>query len=146
VTPKAVDWRSVRAKLRRMDELIDQLAEIGPVDTARLAAEPVTALAIERIITLLVDLAFACNSHVVAATLERTPDSYGESFDLAAEAGMIDGELAKSLRPSAGMRNVLVHAYLDVDHERVASAVPMAVEQYREYVRQVADFLQHRAD
>lgn len=30
---------------------------------ARLAAEPVTALAVERILTLLVDLAFACSSH-----------------------------------------------------------------------------------
>jgi uncharacterized protein YutE (UPF0331/DUF86 family) len=146
LTPRKVDWRSTRAKLRRIDELIDQLVGLGPVDTARLATEPVTALAVERIITLLVDLAFACNSHIVAAMLGRTPDTYAESFDLAAEAGMIDEKLARSLQPSAGMRNVLVHNYLDVDQARVANAIPLAVEQYREYVRQVAEFLQQRAD
>jgi uncharacterized protein YutE (UPF0331/DUF86 family) len=146
VTPRAIDWRSVRAKLRRIDELIDQLDGLGAVDAARLAAEPVTALAVERILTLLVDLAFASNSHVAVTILGRTPDTYAESFTLAAEAGMIDEELAKALRPSAGMRNVLVHNYLDVDQERVAGAIPLAVEQYREYVRQVAGFLQQHAD
>lgn len=146
MTPRALDWRSVRAKLRRLDQLIDQLADIGPVDAARLAAEPVTALAVERILTLLVDLAFACNSHVAVAVLGRTPDTYAESFALAAEAGMIDKDLAKNLRPSAGMRNVLVHNYLDADQELVASAVPQAVEQYGEYVRQVASFLQRHAN
>lgn len=144
VTPRAVDWRSLRAKLRRMRELLDQLVVLGPVDPERLAAEPLTALAVERILTLLVDLAFASNSHVAVGLLGRAPDTYAESFALAAEAGMIDGELAAVLRPSVGMRNVLVHNYLDADQARVALAVPLAVEQYGDYVRQVATFLQGR--
>lgn len=146
MTPREIDWRTLRSKLRRCRELLDQLAELGPVDTARLAAEPVTALAIERILTLLVDLAFASNSHVAAARLGRAPDSYAESFTLAARTGMIDGELAAALRPSAGLRNVLVHNYLDVDPARVAAAVPLALEQYGAYVRQVAAFLQASTD
>jgi uncharacterized protein YutE (UPF0331/DUF86 family) len=146
MTPREIDWRTLRAKLRRARDLLDQLAELGPIDTARLAAEPVTALAVERILTLLVDLAFASNSHVVVARLGRAPDSYAESFALASQAGMIDGELAAALHPSVGLRNVLVHNYLDVDPERVAAAVPLALEQYGAYVRQVATFLDTNAD
>lgn len=145
MTPQVVDWRSVRAKLRRIRELLDQLVELGPVDAARLAAEPVTALAIERILTLLVDLAFASNSHVAVGLLSRAPDTYAESFTLAATAGMIDGDLAAALRPSAGMRDVLVHNYLTVDPERVAGAVSISVTQFSEYVRQVAAFLEDHA-
>jgi uncharacterized protein YutE (UPF0331/DUF86 family) len=146
VTPREIDWRTVRAKLRRMRELLDQLNELGPLDTGRLDAEPVTSLAVERILILLVDLAFAANSHVVVARLGRAPDSYAESFALASQAGMIDGTLATALRPSVGLRNVLVHNYLDVDRERLAAAVPLALEQYAAYVRQVAAFLQTHAD
>lgn len=145
MTPRTIDWRMVRARLRRIRELLDQLADFGMVDTARFAAEPVTALAIERILTLLVDLAFASNSHVAVGVLGRAPDTYAESFVLAAEAGMIDVELARALKPSVGMRNVLVHNYLDVDQTRVAHAVPLAIEQFGEYVRQVATFLQGHA-
>lgn len=146
MTPREIDWRTVRAKLRRIRELLDQLDGLGPVDVTRLNAEPVTALAVERILTLLVDLAFAGNSHVAVARLGRAPDSYAESFALAAQAGMIDHALAATLRPSVGLRNVLVHNYLDFDREVVVAAVPLALEQYAAYVRQVAAFLQTHAD
>lgn len=80
-----------------------------------------------------------------AALLARAPDDYTESFDRAADAGLIDRELAKALRPSVGLRNVLVHAYLDVDRDIVAAAVPLAIEQYGAYVRQAATFARDRA-
>ncbi len=144
MTPRTIDWRSVRAKLRRIRELLDQLQAFGPVDARRMTAETVTELATERVLTLLVDLAFACNSHVATAILGRAPDSYAQSFALAAESGMITSELAAALRPSVGMRNVLVHDYIETDRGMVAAAVPLALEQYGEYVRQVARFAADR--
>jgi uncharacterized protein YutE (UPF0331/DUF86 family) len=39
------------------------------------------------------------------------------------------------------LRNVLVHNYIDIDPERVAEAVPFALEQYARYVQQVASFV-----
>jgi uncharacterized protein YutE (UPF0331/DUF86 family) len=41
---------------------------------------------------------------------------------------------------------VLVHAYLDVDHERVAEAIRLAPGQFAEYVRQAARWLAERSD
>lgn len=146
MTPRELDWRTIRAKLRRSRELLDQLEDLGPIDRERLVGDPVTALAVERILTLLVDLAFASNSHVAVVRLGRAPDSYAESFVLAARVGMIDEALAADLRPSVGMRNVLVHSYLDVDPQQVSAAVPLALVQYGEYVRQVAAFVQEHSD
>lgn len=146
MTPRAVDWRSLRAKLRRMSELLDQLSELGPVDEGRMDREPVLALAVERVLTLLVDLAFAINSHVVVSLLGRAPDTYAESFVLAAQSGLIDVTLAAQLRRSVGMRNVLVHSYLEVDRSLVVVAVPLAISGYGSYVRQVAGYLDEHQD
>ncbi len=55
---------------------------------------------------------------------------------------MIDTDVAAALRPSAGLRNVLVHNYLEVDPEIVVAAVPLALEQYGVYVAQAARFLE----
>jgi uncharacterized protein YutE (UPF0331/DUF86 family) len=143
--PRALDGRSIRARLRRIRELLTWLAELGPIDPPRLFDEPATALAVERILTLLVDLALACNSAVASAVLGREPQTYEESFDLAARAGMITPELAAQLRPSAGMRNMLVHHCLDVDQAQVAMAVPRAPELYGAYAAQVAAFVADRA-
>ena len=53
---------------------------------------------------------------------------------------------AHVLAPSAGLRNILVHAYLDLDVDRLVVAVPLATDQYGEYVRQVARWVAHRAE
>lgn len=146
MTLPTLDWRSLGAKLRRCRELLEQLQAVGEVDERRLVAEPLIALALERILTQLVELAFATNSHVAVAVLGRAPDSYSESFALAAQAGMIDPELTEQLRPSVGLRNVLVHDYLAVDQSIVAASAALADQLYGEYVRQVAGFLSHAAD
>lgn len=138
MTPRRLDWQSVRPKLRQIDRYVDVLDSFGQVDSDVLDRDIRTALAVERALTLLVELAFSVNGHVAAARLGRTPDTYAESFALAAEAGMIDTELATRLRPSAGLRNVLVHAYLDVDREIVVASVPLAITDYAEYTREAA--------
>ncbi|GAA4836882.1 hypothetical protein GCM10023201_27270 [Actinomycetospora corticicola] len=138
MTPRRLDWQAVRPKLRQIERFVAVLESYGPITAEELDADIRTALAIERALTLLVELAFAVNGHVAAARLGRSPDSYAESFALAAEVGVIDGDLAARLRPSAGMRNVLVHAYLEVDHDIVAGSIPGVIVDFTDYSRQVA--------
>lgn len=146
MTPRRLDWRSIRPKLRKIEELLDQLAELGEFDETRLNEDRLPTLAAERILTLVVDLAISINSHVSVARLGRAPDDYAESFVLAARAGVITDALAQTLAPSAGTRNVLIHAYIEVDYAKVAVAIPLALEHYREYVRQTARWLREVAE
>ena len=142
VAPLDLDGRVLRARLRRIRELLAAVPALGRIDPPRLVDEPVTALAAERLLTVLVELAFACNRDVAIDVLGRAPASYPESFDLAAQAGLINAELAARLRPSAALRDVLV---LDTDPGRVALEVPQAPALYGEYVRQVTAFVAARA-
>jgi uncharacterized protein YutE (UPF0331/DUF86 family) len=57
------------------------------------------------------------------------------------EIGVLDPDLAHALAPATGLRNVLVHAYLDLDLDRFVAAVPITRTQFAAYVRQVADWL-----
>lgn len=144
MSPGAVDVPRVHATLARLRELLADLDELVGSPTAKeLAQDRGRRHITERVLTQLVELAVGVNSHVVAARLGRAPGDYTESFELAADAGLISRELAAELRASAGMRNVLVHEYLDVDLQRIAEAVPRARDAYARYVAQVATFLTH---
>lgn len=146
MTPRRLDWQSVRPKLRQIERFIAVLESYGELTADDLDGDIRTALAVERALTLLVELAFAVNCHVAAARLGRSPDTYADSFALAAESGMIDDALAARLRPSAGMRNVLVHAYLDVDHEIIAAAIPAATAAFGDYATRTARWFIETAD
>jgi uncharacterized protein YutE (UPF0331/DUF86 family) len=140
--PLDLDGRVLRARLRRIQQLLTTVPALGRIDPPRLVDEPVTALAAERLLTVLVELAFACNRDVAISALGRTPASYPESFDLAAEAGLISVGLAAQLQPSAQLHEVLV---LDADPGQVALAVPRAPALYGEYVAQAGAFVAERA-
>ena len=127
-----------------MRRLLDELDRLGPVDARRFAREYATQLIVERVVSQLVDLAAGINAHVLAAETGAVPPDVRRSFGAAATAGLISDELAATLAPSAGLRNVLVHAYLDLDVARLVAAVPLATEQYGEYVRQVARWVADR--
>ena len=144
MTPRRLDVATLGRKLRAMRRLLDELHRLGAIDADRFAREFTTQLIVERIVSQLVDLAAGINTHVVTVEVGESPADVRRSFDAVADLGVIDRDLAERLAPSAGLRNVLVHAYVDLDLARLVAAVPLAAEQYAEYVRQVARWVADR--
>ncbi len=66
------------------------------------------------------------------------------SFELAGELGLLPESLVVALRPSVGLRSVLVVAYADVDEQVVTNAVPLALRDYGAYVVAVTAWLGQR--
>jgi uncharacterized protein YutE (UPF0331/DUF86 family) len=138
-----LDRDTLVVRLGVMNDLLGDLESIGGVDASRLRSDRMARHAVERILTQLVESAVAINSHV-AAVSGSVPGTYRESFFAAAGAGFISADLAERLAPSAGLRNVLTHEYVEVDLDLVASAVETAIVGYRAYVQAVAQVLQGR--
>lgn len=138
---RALDEGVVRNKLDAISRAITTLESVSPLDAHRLRSDAITAAAVERLTCRVVELAVDINTHISAAVLERAPESYRASFDLLREEGVLTAELAEKIKPSVGMRNAIVHEYITIDYGIVAAAVPIALETYAEYRRQVARFV-----
>lgn len=136
MSPRDLDAQVCVRRLLVMDELLRVLATI---DVG--ADDDLAQLALERILTQLVDLAGDINGHVAAVLLGTAPGSARESFVLAGEAGVISPAAVDALLPSVGLRSVLTHEYVEVDRERVRRAAPLALEAYSAYVAAVRDWL-----
>jgi uncharacterized protein YutE (UPF0331/DUF86 family) len=146
VTPRALDSDIVGRRLRLLRDALDDLAELRGVTAERLTTEPLTRAAAERLIQVAVDLAIDINGHVAVATAGRAPTTGRESFELAAQAGALDASLADRLAPSAGLRNLLVHRYVDIRVDLVAAAVDEVLDGFDDYVADIARFVSRAAD
>lgn len=146
MTPTRLNPATVTARLRLIDEAVSDLVALGEITPERLRRERLTRRVVERCLQVCVDAAAAVNAHVAAAVIGSAPRDLTESFDLAATAGLVPIDLATRLRPSAGMRNAIVHTYVDLDFDLVAAAVPLAIEGYRDYVAAVVAFLRTRSE
>jgi uncharacterized protein YutE (UPF0331/DUF86 family) len=144
MNPRDLRVTVLQERLGTMGLLLADLDSLGQVTASRLESDRFVRHVVEHVLAQLVQLAVAVNSHVAAAVLQRAVTDYRSSFDAAAEAGIITTDLAASLKPSVGLRNVVVHEYLDVDVNVVAAAVPVARRDFGQYVRSVAEWLASR--
>ncbi len=144
MAPRDLHPEVVQRRLVSMRELLDDLDALGPVTLAQLSEDRFRRHVVHQLLTQLVQHAIAVNSHVVAALGSRSVPDGRASFELAGELGLLPEPLVVVLRPSVGLRNVLVHAYTDVDEQVVVDAVPLALRDYAAYVHTVASWLERR--
>ncbi len=132
----------IRRKLSRLNMYLDKLKPIAEHTFEEYLSDFYLKASSERLIQLIVDCASDINNHVVVETEHRPPEDYASSFIRASEAGMLTAELANRLKGSGGMRNILVHEYMDIDDEKVYKAMLIALSDFKEYIRQVDHFLE----
>ncbi len=84
---------------------------------------------VERLLELLVQVAVDIVAHDLA---ERgvVSESYRRTFLDGAAHGLLPTDLADSLADAAGLRNILVHVYEDIDYEIVAASVDRALREF----------------
>lgn len=98
--------------------------------------------AVQAVAQACIDLA----NHLIASEGWRVPQDYGDTFTVLAERGVITEDLAGRLRALAGLRNLLVHLYDEVDDDRVAREARAGLDDVSALSQAVAGLLQERVE
>ena len=75
--------------------------------------------AVERYLYLVTQSTIDLAESIIAYRKLRKPTTMAESFHILHEAGVISGELMQRLVQMTGFRNVIAHAYEDLDYDIV---------------------------
>lgn len=118
-----VDPESVDARLERLAELLDELDRIRRAGREAYGERFERRLATQHAIQLAIQICVDIGAHLIAELGVRMPDDYKGIFEALREPIGLDPKLAEGLSAAAGMRNVLVHDYLEVDDDRVWEAL-----------------------
>ncbi len=114
-----VDAEVVGRRLREIGRRLSALRDLQSHGESTFLADLALQAQAERHLQLALQCAIDIALHILADDTDRTPEDYGTAFRELAAVGMLDRNLADRLRLAAGLRNVLVHAYLDVDPARI---------------------------
>ena len=95
---------------------VNRLEPFGAMDRKRFIADRDEHHLAERYLHLAIESALDIANHLIADAGFEAPDTYRDAFAILTRHGVLDDELGKRLQSWAGMRNVLVHLYLDIDH------------------------------
>jgi uncharacterized protein YutE (UPF0331/DUF86 family) len=81
-------------------------------------------------------------NHLIATQRLRAPRDYRDSFTVLNEAGILPPELTQTMRELAGLRNLLVHVYWDVDDEMIYEGIRAELQDFEAFVAHIMTFLQ----
>lgn len=135
----------VRRKLQLITDDLVRLVRFKDLTLEELLADDIRLAAVERIIERIVMRAVDVNEHLLAECLppqtRSTRLTYRDTFLMLADLSVCDEGFAKAIAASAGLRNILVHDYNDVDRRTLHRSIGSCLRDYTEYVQRVEGFI-----
>jgi uncharacterized protein YutE (UPF0331/DUF86 family) len=144
MTPGRPDPALVRRHLAALGDAVNVLRSLRGDGSADLSADRERLWAVERGLQVCAQGVLDVATHLAAGAGHDVPD-YATAIDRLREMGVVPAEFAARLRPLAGFRNVLVHAYLDVDVETVLRLLVERLDDFPEFSRHVESWLARAA-
>lgn len=119
-----VDPERLASLLRRLDDEVAYLRRrVDEDDGAALLADEERLSGLKYRFVTALETTINIAQHLAATQRWRVPTSNADSLRQLGREQVIDDELAGRLASAIGFRNVLVHAYADVDDQRVVAAL-----------------------
>jgi uncharacterized protein YutE (UPF0331/DUF86 family) len=99
----------------------------------------------ERYLQLSAECVFDVGQMVISGMGFRKPGEYREIIQVLVEEKALSPELGRRLDGLAGFRNILVHAYMDIDEEKVYQNLQENLADFGDYAREIVAFLSRGA-
>ena len=114
-----VDADSVYSKLGRLDSLLAVLEDVRTRGERAVVSDVHVQLEAERALQVSIQICIDLGAHLISELGLKPPEDYQSVFASLAQAGVIEPDLAARLADAAGLRNLLVHDYGEIDHQRL---------------------------
>jgi len=133
-----MDREVIEQKLESLRRCVQRIETKSPTDAATLMTDidlqDIVALNLSRAVQICVDI----GAHLIAGMDVQPPDTMGQTFDLLAQGGVLERDLASRLKKAVGFRNIAVHNYENINWEIVHSIVRFHLADFSEFAKVVA--------
>ncbi|MGH7545145.1 MAG: type VII toxin-antitoxin system HepT family RNase toxin [Gemmatimonadota bacterium] len=132
-----VDPETIRRRLRRLDEWVQRLRDLGTRPRKEFLQDPIAQAAAERLLQVSIQIVLDIGAHILSDRGVVDWEEYREVPQRLARLGVLPDALADRLASAAGQRNVLVHMYLEVNPERIHETLQRDLDAFAEFAAHV---------
>jgi uncharacterized protein YutE (UPF0331/DUF86 family) len=136
-----VDRDKVEGLIRRLREYTGYLHGLVQQDKEASLKDPRSVGSARYYLQVSIETCISIANHLIATERLRAPRDYGDSFAVLNEAGILPDEAGRTMQELAGLRNLLVHVYWDVDDEMIYEGIRAELEDFETFVAHVLTFV-----
>jgi len=138
----AVDRATFAERAAVLERHLVRVQDRLPVDAADMQPMSDTSDAVVLHLWQAVQVVIDIATSVCVSRGLGVPPTYADAFRLLAGDGVLPENLSRRLVQAAGFRNLVVHAYADLDLQRVYAAAAAGPDDLRAFLKAIRDIIE----
>ena len=110
-----MDKTLILRKLADLEQHLERSRQFSGIDVDAYRSDWKTQRIVERLLQIMVEICIDIAGHIISDAKLRMPTGYADAFRVLVEAGVLDASLGDRLERMAKFRNIVVHAYEEID-------------------------------
>jgi uncharacterized protein YutE (UPF0331/DUF86 family) len=136
-----IERELVEQHLLNMEEALARLKAYGDLSLDDLASDLGLQWILEKGLQVLIQNLLDIGAHLLAGAFKNDWDDYSQIIEKLGVHGVIPNSFAENIKGMAGLRNILVHDYLRIDHEKLLEFVRFRLEDFLTFMRFIREYL-----
>jgi len=136
----------ISKKLRNMKKYLDFLRSHKSITREELEENYALKSAIERNFHLALEAALDIGEIIISAESFEKPEDYRSVILILGKRKIIPKDFAERFAGAAGFRNILVHAYEDLDLEKFYYYLRNNLEDINEFAKYVVNYIEKKSE
>ena len=124
-----------------MEEYIRLLERLREYPRESLVRDPFVYGNVERYLQLAIQTVIDISNHILAERKIQGITEYRDLLERLGSEGIISNDLAETIAPMAGLRNILVHEYLEINRERLYEILQQRLDDFKDFGKEIAKLL-----
>jgi uncharacterized protein YutE (UPF0331/DUF86 family) len=140
MSPGEIDTKTLRRHLASLQAALAQLRGHAGRPVTLLQTDLDELWTVEHGLQLCAQNALDIATHIAASAGRDVPD-YASAIDALAAIGVLDPDFAVRFRAIAGLRNLLVHGYIEVDIHRLHQVLNRGLDDFADLAAKISAYL-----
>ena len=136
-----VDRDKIEGLVRHLRQYTSYLQRVARLGQEEFLKDPMLIGSARYYLQVSIESCINIANHIIAADRLRAPKDYKDIFKVLNEAGILPGDFARTMRELAGLRNLLVHLYWEVDDKMVYEGIRSELNDFEAFVGYVMAYL-----
>lgn len=138
------DRAVIERRLVHLLESVEVLKELSQEPLEYFQSDRRARWGLERGLQTCIQAVLDIAGHITATSGRTVPDEYKAGILALADMGVLPRDFANRIAPMAGLRNILVHEYLEVDLEVLKAILTERLNDFVEFSVYIEDHLTQR--
>ncbi len=136
------DLNIIENQISQTEKYLKLLIYYQKLPREKIESDPHLRGGLERYLYLVTQSAIDLSEAIIAYKKLRKPTIMAESFEILAEEGILNYQLAQKLIRMVGFRNIIAHNYTELDYKIVFDVLHHRLQDIEEFLQSVRSVLQ----